>query len=373
MSSVRLLAAVMETRRLARLIFMAAPQRSGSRVCYLDCRPLQNFHQYSRHDIWKNARWLSLPQARVSGTLFSCAASVTGVGDMALSGSPTVRRRRLAAELRRLRGKRTGGQVSRGIGWSPTKISRAESGHESIPPPEVEKLLDFYGVKDPLRSRLLELAEDATQRGWWEDYADAVNPPLLDFIGLEAEAVSSLQWQADAIPGLFQTEGYARQLGAGFQTVVPTTTPSSIDRFVQARMLRQERLTREPALEVSVVLDEAVLLRRVGDRELMRAQLERLTEVADLPNVDLRVMPLDRDIALLAGSFVIMSFGSRSTAEAASLADVVSTESLNTELYVEGETDTYLYRLFFQALVNASLSAADSLHLIVTTIERTWS
>ena len=95
---------------------------------------------------------------------------------MARSGSPTVRRRRLAAELRRLRGNRTGGQVSRGIGWSPTKISRAESGHESIPPSEVEKLLDFYGVEDPLRRRLLELAEDATQHGWWEDYADALTP-----------------------------------------------------------------------------------------------------------------------------------------------------------------------------------------------------
>jgi Domain of unknown function (DUF5753) len=92
-----------------------------------------------------------------------------------------------------------------------------------------------------------------------------------------------------------------------------------------------------------------------------------------MPNVDLRIMPLDRDIALGAGSFVIMSFGSRSAAETASLGDVVSTESLNTELYVEGETDTHLHRLFFQALVKASLSRADSRDLIVTTIERVWS
>ena len=292
---------------------------------------------------------------------------------MARSGSPTVRRRRLAAELRRLRGNRTGGQVSRGIGWSPTKISRAESGHESIPPSEVEKLLDFYGVEDPLRSRLLELAEDATQRGWWEDYADAFTPEYLEFIGLEAEAVSSLQWQADVIPGLFQTEDYARQLTAAYQTVVPTTPPSVFDRFVEARMRRQERLTREPLLQLSVVLDEAVLLRRVGDRGVMRAQLERLADVADMPNVDLRVMPLDREIGLHAGSFVIMSFGSRSAAEAASLGDVVSTENLNTELYIEGETDTYLYRLFFQAVAEASLAPADSRRLIVTTIERIWS
>lgn len=293
---------------------------------------------------------------------------------MVPSGSPTVRRRRLAAELRRLRGKRTGGQVSRGIGWSPTKISRAESGHESIPPYEVEKLLDFYGVKDPLRGRLLTLAEDATQRGWWEDYADALTPQYLEFIGLEAEAVSSLQLQADLIPGLFQTEDYARQLNAAYQTVVPTIPPGVFDRVVQARMVRQERLTREPVLQLSVVLDEAVLLRRIGNRGVMRAQLERLAAVADMPNVELRVMPLDREIALVAGSFVIMGFGSRSGAEeAASLGDIVSTENLNTELYVDGETDTHLYRLFFDAVAKASLSPAESRDMIVTTIERAWS
>jgi transcriptional regulator with XRE-family HTH domain len=294
---------------------------------------------------------------------------------MPLSGSPTVRRRRLAAELRRLRGNRTGSQVSRGIGWSATKISRAESGHESIPPSEVEKLLDFYGVEEPLRGRLLELAEDATQRGWWEEeeFVEALNPEYREFIGLEAEAVSCLQWQADVIPGLLQTEDYARQLSDAWQTVVPTTPPAVLDRFVRARMLRQERLTHDPVLELFVVLDEAVLLKRVGHRGIMRAQLERLTDVADTPNVDLRVMPLDREIALGAGSFVIMSFGSRSAAETASLGDVVSTESLNTELYVEGETDTHLYRLFFQALVKASLSPADSRHLIVSTIEDAWS
>src|SRR5580658_6043449 len=256
---------------------------------------------------------------------------------MAPSGSPTVRRRRLAAELRRLRGNRTGSDVSRGVGWSTTKISRAESGRESIPPPEVERLLDYYGVSDPLRGRLLELAQDATQRGWWDDYADALTPQYLEFIGLEAEAASSLQMQADAVPGLLQTEDYARHLNAAYQSVVPTP-PGILDRFLGARMLRQERLTREPVLQLSVVLDEAVLLRRVGDPGVMRAQLEHLAAVADMPNVELRVMPLDRDLALVAGSFVIMSFSSQSAAEeAASLGDIVSTENLNTELYVDGE------------------------------------
>ena len=292
---------------------------------------------------------------------------------MVPSGSPTVRRRRLAAELRRLRGSRTGGEVSRGIGWSPTKVSRAESGRESIPPPEVEKLLDYYGVTDPLRARLLELAEDATQRGWWDEYADALTPEYMEFIGLEAEAASTLQWQSDVIPGLLQTDGYARQLDAAYRTVVPTTPPIVHERFLRVRALRQERLTHEPVLQLSVVMDEACLLRGVGDRSVMRAQLASLAKASELPNVDLRVLPLNRNMALVAASFVILGFGSPGAPEAAYLGDVVSTESLHTELYVGGEIDTYLYRLFFQALSNAALPPSDSRRMITATMERAWT
>jgi hypothetical protein len=220
---------------------------------------------------------------------------------------------------------------------------------------------------------LLELAHDATQHGWWEDYADALPPQLQEFIGLEAEAASSLQWQADAIPGLAQTEDYARQLAIAYQTVVPTTIPSVSERFLQARMIRQERLTCEPVLQLSLVLDESLLLRRVGNSRIMRNQLQQLIDVSKLPNVDLRVLPLSREIALLAGSFVIMTFGSRSTTGTASLGDVVSTENLSTEFYIEGEFDTHLYKLFFQALAKASLPPSQSRDLITATINRTWS
>jgi Domain of unknown function (DUF5753)/Helix-turn-helix domain len=289
---------------------------------------------------------------------------------MTPSGSPTVRRRRLAAELRRLRGNRTGGEVSRGIGWSPTKISRAESGRESLPPLEVEKLIDFYGVTDPLRGRLLELAEDAVQRGWWDDYADAVTPQFLEYIGLEAEATSCLQWQSDTVPGLLQTEAYARRLIAAFGAVDPTVTPSAQERFLQVRMLRQARLTQGPVLQLSIIMDEAVLLRGVGDPTIMRAQLAHLAEVSKLPSVDLRVLPLRSNAGLHGASFVIMSFGSRDTPEA--LADVVSTENLNTELYIEGEAGAHLYRLFFKALDDAALSTAESRDSIISALERTY-
>ncbi len=224
-----------------------------------------------------------------------------------------------------------------------------------------------------MRGRLLELAEDAIQPGWWEDYADALAPAYKEFIGLEAEAVSSLQWQADGIPGLLQTEDYARQIGIAYKTVVPTIPPSVLERSLRVRMLRQERLVHEPVLRLCVILDEAVLLRRVGDRAIMHAQLARLVEAAELPNVDVRVLPLSQNIGLIAGSFVIMSFGEQGTVEAPGLADVVSTESLNAELYVEGETDTYLYRLFFQRLQDGALSPVQSRQFIVSAMERAWS
>lgn len=120
-------------------------------------------------------------------------------------------------------------------------------------------------------------------------------------------------------------------------------------------------------------MDEAVLLRGIGDSAIMRAQLAHLADTAELPNVDLRVLPLSGNAGLHGASFVIMSFGPRDTPEAAALGDVVSTENLNTELYIEGETDTQLYRLFFQALAKAALSPYESRLFITSTMKRAWS
>lgn len=313
-----------------------------------------------------------LTGVRSGGTLVTCAASATGGDEMAPSGSPTVRRRRLAAELRKLRGNRTGGEVARGVGWSATKVSRAESGRESLPSAEIEKLIDFYGVTEPLRSRLLALAEDALQRGWWDDYADVLNPHYLEFIGLEAEAVSCLQWQADVIPGLLQTEEYARQINLAFRSVDPTIPPSAQERFLQVRIRRQARLVQVPALELAVVMDEAVLLRGLGGREVMRVQLTHLANVSDLPNVDLRILPLNQNAGLHGSPFTVMSFGPRGVA-GAELGDVVSVETLDTALYVEGEAGTYRYRMFFEALSKAALPSAESRSFIISTMDRAWS
>ena len=290
---------------------------------------------------------------------------------MTSSASPTVRRRRLAAELRRLRGSRTGTTVAKALGWSPAKVSRYELGQGTFPLEEIEKLLDYYGVGEAQRVRLLDLAAEANERGWWDEYADALKPDYMEFIGLEAEAASALEWQVAAVPGLLQTEEYARAIHTAHQKVI-RMPPGVFERRLRVRMIRQEVLiTRNPPLELSAVIDESVLLRKVGSPEVMSAQLRHLSEMAQLPNVDLRILPLQSKTSLRADGFVVFGFGPQH--ETSKLGDVVSTEVAENSLYIDGETDTYIFRLFFDAFVAASLSLDDSRELILATRQRLWA
>ncbi|HUC21300.1 MAG TPA: helix-turn-helix transcriptional regulator [Streptosporangiaceae bacterium] len=289
---------------------------------------------------------------------------------MTSSASPTVRRRRLAAELRRLRGSRTGTTVAKALGWSPAKVSRYELGQGTFPLEEIEKLLDYYGVIEPRRSQLLALAVVANERAWWDDYAEALTPQYTEFIGLEAEAASELVWQVTAVPGLLQTEDYARAIHTAHQRVV-LEPPGVFERRIATRMIRQQVLTsRTPPLELSTVIDEAVLLRKVGSWEVMAGQLRHLEEMAQLPNVEVRILPLRSEMSLKADSFTV--FGFRPEGESGPLGDVVSTEGVTDELRIEGETDTYMFRLIFSAFVGASLSPEESSALILEKA-RLWS
>jgi transcriptional regulator with XRE-family HTH domain len=286
------------------------------------------------------------------------------------SGSPTVRRRRLAAELRRLRGARTGGVVANALGWSPAKISRYELGQSSFPLDEVERLLDFYGVTDLRRTQLLALAADANERGWWQDYADVLPAGYMEYIGLEAEAASVAEWQTESVPGLLQTEDYAREIIDAYQSVA-RIPPRHVERRSQVRIIRQRVLTeRDPPLELSAAIDESVLLRKVGSRELMVRQLRHLVEMAELPNIDLRVLPLQSETSLVAAPFIVLGFSELH--EDAAVGDVVSIESPNNELYIGGEADTYMYRLMFQAFFEAALPSEQSRDLILQTARRVW-
>jgi transcriptional regulator with XRE-family HTH domain len=289
---------------------------------------------------------------------------------MTTPGSPTVRRRRLAAELREIRESKgkSGDTVAAALKWSPSKISRYERARTGLRPREVERLLAYYGITGPRRDLLLGLAEDAAQKGWWEEFADSLSEDYQQFIGLEHEASSMAIWHVDVVTGLLQTEAYARHIISSYSRVEPVA-PGMIGRLVRVRMRRQQVLDRDD-LQLALVLDESILKRRVGDDTVMYEQLQRLAREAERPNLTLQILPLDVQHRVFGESFVIFGFGAD---EDAMLQDVVSTEHLKSGFSVEGERETYLHRIAFQMLSDASLDPAASRALVLETAEKHWS
>ena len=302
---------------------------------------------------------------------------------VAVAASPTVRRRRLGAELRALRESRPGvriDDVAAALGWSPAKVSRYELARSTLKETEVGRMLDYYGVSGEHRLQLLALAKDAAEKGWWEADPDAISADHQQFIGLEAEASSIAVWHIGQVPGLLQTEAYARQIISDYDRV-ERIAPAMAERRVQVRMRRQEVLTRDPPLELSVVLDESVLRRRIGDNSVMYEQLQRLAREGERPNVTLRVLPLESEHPVLAESFVIFSFGHTDSngpkhptppTTGIFLHDVVSVETLKSEFYVEGENETYLHRVALDILRGEALGATSSQDLVLETANSLW-
>ena len=285
-------------------------------------------------------------------------------------GSPTVRRRRLAAELREIRESRgrSGESVAVALGWSPSKISRYERAKTGLRPREVERLLSYYQVTGARRALLLALAEDATHKGWWEDSSDVLTEDYKQFIGLEHEANSIAIWHVDVVAGLLQTEAYARHIIGSYSRIEPVA-PGMIGRLVRLRMRSQQVLDRED-LELSVVFDESILQRRIGDDLVMYEQLQHLAKIAERPNVTLQILALDGQHRVFGESFVIFGFGEDTDAM---LQDVVSTEHMRGGFTLEGERETYLHRIAFETLSESALDPEASTALVLETAESRWS
>jgi transcriptional regulator with XRE-family HTH domain len=286
-------------------------------------------------------------------------------------GSATVRNRRLAAELRRLRelGNLTGDDVAERLGWSASKVSRLENARQAPRFADVRRLLDLYGVDGNHREQLLQLARDAVRRGWWEAFSDALPEQYASYIGLEAEAEDIWQWETQVIPGLLQTEAYAQSVEQRSHSteVIP---PSRVDARVEARLARQSVLTRETPLQLSVVMDEALLLRRHGDPAVMVEQLRHLQERASLPNLSLQVLPLDGPHPIATGSFTLLQFPH---AGGIKFHDVVYIEHLNGCSYLEEETETYRHRLSFERLRAEALGPDESMEKISRIAREVWT
>jgi len=264
---------------------------------------------------------------------------------------------------------KSGDAVAAALKWSPSKISRYERAKTGLQPREVERLLDYYEITGPRREHLLALAEDASQKGWWEQFTDALSPDYQEFIGLEDEASTITIWHVDVVTGLLQTEAYARHIISSYSKVEPIA-PGMIERLVKVRMQRQRVLNREEQVQLEVVLDESVLKRRVGNDMVMYEQLQRLLREADRPNLILRILPLNAQHTVFGQSFVIFGFGPDSDAM---LQDVVSAEHLRNGVSLQGERETYLHRIALDMLADASLDPDSSKELILKTAESDWS
>ncbi len=260
---------------------------------------------------------------------------------MAPRSSPTARRRRLATALRQLREQRNLNctEAGRAVGWSESKVSRIETGRVKIAQPDLERLLDLYEVTGDTRAGLLTLARQATHRGWWRSYSDALPSWFENYVGLENGAKSLFTYQNQLVHGLMQTEDYAAAIFAAHQ---PALSADEVERRLAARATRQALLTTASPLYVWAVLDEAVLRRLVGGPATMRAQLHRLLEIAALPNVTLQVMPFDEGAhASMGTSFELLQFPEQGDTAIIYIEDLTSSQYLETPADIERYTLTF--------------------------------
>ncbi|QEV16409.1 helix-turn-helix domain-containing protein [Streptomyces alboniger] len=277
---------------------------------------------------------------------------------------PAVRRRRLGAELRALRGLAglTSSQAAAKVGWHQSKVSRIETGRSGVKATDVRLLLDAYEVRDPHLSELLVALAGTDETGtagrhhWWKAYRDLLPAAYRDFISLEAQAGWMRTLETSVVPGLLQTPEYARAVTRAALGGLPE---KEVDSLVEVRLARQDVLRADPPLRLSVVLDEAVLRRPVGGPGVFARQLARLQEVALLPQVRLQVLPFaSGEHVGLIGPFVIFSF--RNIADL----DVVVLDHLTSSLYLERKEDLQAYTEAFNSLQEQALSPEDSKEFI---------
>jgi transcriptional regulator with XRE-family HTH domain len=263
--------------------------------------------------------------------------------------TPTGRRRRLAAELRRLREEAglTIDQVAEVLECSQSKVSRIETGQVSATPRDVRDMLALYRVPDTQREAMVQIAREARQPGWWQKFGD-VPDGVPAYVGLETAATSIDVYMSLIVPALLQTADYAR---AVIGAVRPDLPEAEIDRRVELRLRRQVLLGQDNPPALRVLLDDTVLRRPVGGESVMAAQRRRLLKDAARPAVTLQVLPVGAGAhAGMDGPFTIFGF------PAAAERDVVALDSAADALYLEGPEDVARYRRVFELLQPAALT-----------------
>ncbi|MEU1086617.1 helix-turn-helix domain-containing protein [Streptomyces sp. NPDC005576] len=271
--------------------------------------------------------------------------------------NPTVRRRRLGQELRRLREQKgmTAEEVADRLLVSQSKISRLENGRRSISQRDVRDLCGVYEVADHrIVDSLMQMAKDSRQQGWWHAFGDI---PYSVYIGLETDAESLRGYEPQVIPGLLQTRAYSEALITG---ALPEAPPADIEKRVNVRARRQDRINDpERPLRLWVVIDESALHRTVGGKQVMIEQLEHLVACSKLPHVTVQVLPFDMGAHPgINGQYAILEFPD--TADSS----VVYIEGVTSDLYLEKANDVQRYSVMYEHLRAQALNVEQSRQFI---------
>jgi transcriptional regulator with XRE-family HTH domain len=274
-----------------------------------------------------------------------------------------VRRRRLAAELRRLRevAGLTCDEVAARLDCSTSKISRIETGRVLVSPRDVRDLLAIYGVAGDHRDSLIQLAREARQKGWWQSYGDGVEPHLATYLGMESAASQIRQYSVARIPVLLQTEDYARAVVTGGRAGAGRY-PGPADRVVEMMMERQRHAAASPP-NLWLVMDEAAVRRKIGGPDVMRRQIEHLIDLNSLETTFLQLVPFSSGAyPALDLPFVILGFPDQADPDVAAIGYATGV------LWIEDMADVDRYNQLFRHLQAAALSPADSAALMTSVL-----
>ncbi|MEU7343807.1 helix-turn-helix domain-containing protein [Streptomyces bacillaris] len=272
---------------------------------------------------------------------------------------PTVRRRRLGAELKRLREKAgvSMEDAAERIGGDKPKISRQENGRQGVSKLEIEALLELYRVSDDrLRTALTTLAREGRRKGWWAQYSDILPAGFQERLSIESDAARILTFQSMLVPGLLQTAEYATEV---IRAAGKSQTEEQIKSYIEVRASRQEILARPNPPQYVCLLDEAVLRREVGGPAVMVRQLDKILEVNNPPRLTIQVVPLSQGWHAGAdGAFNIYSYPDPMDL------DVVNLDYLDGALYLEEDLPVERYQLAFDELRAAALASRHSMKLV---------
>jgi transcriptional regulator with XRE-family HTH domain len=265
-----------------------------------------------------------------------------------------------------LRGRagRTVADVAAELGWSESKLSRIETATTGVRNADLQRLFGTYDLAESDRTRLISLAGQSRQRGWWEAYADVLPNTYESYIGFEAEASSIFTYEAQVVPGLLQTAEYANAVlhaGGVFSEPSTSSDPGVTDQRIAVRLARQAVLIHEPQPTFWAVLDEAVLRRPIGGADVQRRQMLRLVEVSERPEITIQVLPFSAGAhPALHGSFILLEFTGGDEGP------LVYSEGMTGGVFRTRPAELTIYRATFEALRTAALQPEESVAFIKT-------